>query len=191
MSTATITKAELAAQARREYIENTAPIAIDMDGDRAFAMVPSQDNSQCYKVFFVEPQGEVPHAVSCSCPDHQFRHRACKHFEIVNNYYAGIYASMKPAPIAIGNAEMDALVAELERDFALVEEVAPVVSPVVAPKAKKVRRSSVNVELVESLQVAEGVKVRKSRKGALVVKCPVIEAEVSSDCPAVVVEMAA
>jgi len=35
------TKAERAAQARRDYIENTRPIAIDMDSDRPYAVVPS------------------------------------------------------------------------------------------------------------------------------------------------------
>ena len=61
------TKAERAAQARRDYIENTRPVMIDMDGDKPYAVVPSQDGSRTYKVFFVEPRGEVPHAASCQC----------------------------------------------------------------------------------------------------------------------------
>ena len=191
MALAKITKAQLAAQARHDYIENTKPVAIDMDGDRAYAVVPSQDGTETYRVYFVEPRDKASYATSCECKDHEYRKTTCKHMQIVNRYHSHIHESIRRP----GIHEMDALVEQLEAEFGILEEVAsemPPVCPAIAPKkTKKVRRSAVNVELVKSLQVGQGVKVRKSRKGALVVKSPVVVSEMTPNCPIVAPQKAA
>jgi hypothetical protein len=86
------TKAELAAQARRDYIENTRPVMIDMDGDRPYAVVPSQDGSRTYRVYFVEPRDAASYATECSCSDHKYRKTICKHHVSLEGYEALILA---------------------------------------------------------------------------------------------------
>lgn len=74
---------------------NAAMDAMTIDGDKYgyFCMVPSEECFDLrYKVRFVEPKGEVPHATGCACPARKFRPcEACKHMEIVDVYYQMIY----------------------------------------------------------------------------------------------------
>lgn len=156
---------------------------IDQDARGPVAWVPSQSGSFKHQVRFVEPRGEVPHAVSCTCQSYHYR-KACLHCDIVNLYYEmiydhtpAIYDESASASVVIGNAEMDALVAQLEKEFGLVEEIAPVVT-----KSKKVRRSAKNEALIAELgaKVTKKVGIAQVRRA---LKKPTNSPEMSSVCP--------
>jgi hypothetical protein len=68
-------------------------------------------------------------------------------------------------------------------------KLAQPVKPAKPAKVKQPRRSAANTELVASLQLPAGQKVRKSRKAGLIVVAPVVEVipeeEVPTPCPQV------
>lgn len=109
-----------------EYL-SCALLNIDIDGDRHgfYAKVIATEGILSYKVRFIEPKGNVPHATGCECNARKFSPCSpCKHMEIVDIYYQISYGIHLAPPIydaPIGNVEMDALVAQLEEEFSLPE----------------------------------------------------------------------
>jgi hypothetical protein len=156
----TISKIERQAEqaaARAEYIQ-TAVVALHGD----HAEVASQfDPEESYRV---QIEGGLP--VGCNCKDFYWRSKrnpghVCKHMEATDLCLSATLPLMNtPA--------MKSLIKALDKTF----------------RPAKVRRSAPNAQLITSLQVAEGVRVRKIRRdakknaGVLVVKkvvAPIVE----------------
>jgi hypothetical protein len=147
MATTTISKLARQAEqaaARAEYIHSAE---VSLHGD--YALVRSRtDESVTYRV---QIEGGVP--VSCSCPDFYYRSRrdpshVCQHMEAVDVCQSATLPLM-------GTPEMESLIRSVEKVF-------------------HVRRSAPNSQLIASLQVTEGVRVRKVRgQKALTVVHPV------------------
>lgn len=200
MAKTAINKAEQKAVKLFDYMSECLDnMDIRMDEYGAFALIPSERKEVRYKVRFDEPRNEVARAVDCSCYDHRVNGNTCKHMHIVNTWLImmhdvtaqpTIYGDPTvapevsvPAPVAIiGNAEMDALVAQLEADFGLVEEVLPVVL------AKKVRRSAKNETLCKELRAPAKVGIAQVRKAFA--KVPNTATKVTEECPVVVRKVA-
>lgn len=153
MATAAALKKQVErAEARERYIQEAQ---VELYGDHA--IVVSEFNAeQCYRVE-IEDGGPV----ACQCPDFEWGTKKnplhqCKHQKAVKRAMA---------------AEMDAIVAQLEKDFGLVE---------IPKKAKKVRRSAPNEALIAELGAKVTKKVTIAQVRRAMSKSAVI---VSSVCP--------